>query len=95
MRDFAPEGFKKRHPRAKKKIIRTPLSAVGPDDEWSMDGHDKLAALGFEIYGIRDVWAGKYLHYRVVPSNRYASVVGVLYLECAKKCGGWCRFSTI
>ncbi|KAJ7777976.1 hypothetical protein DFH07DRAFT_766191 [Mycena maculata] len=88
MHDFEEEGFKKRHPRAKKKTNRTPLTAVGPDEEWSMDGHDKLNAAGFGVYGIRDKWAKKRLHYRVVPSNRYTAVVGVVFLECVKKCGG-------
>ncbi|KAJ7042660.1 hypothetical protein C8F04DRAFT_1076673 [Mycena alexandri] len=89
MHDLHPEGFNKRNPRAKKKkIIRQPLTAVGPDEEWSVDGHDKLNSAGFPIYGIRDKWGGKFLHYCVVPSNRYASVVGVLFLECAKKRGG-------
>ncbi|KAJ7443041.1 hypothetical protein B0H11DRAFT_2251105 [Mycena galericulata] len=89
MRDFHPEGFASRHPHAKKKKIhRQPLTSIGPDEEWSMDGHDKLNAAGFGIYGIRDKYSGNYLHYRVVPSNRYAAVVGVIFLECAKKLGG-------
>jgi hypothetical protein len=88
MHDFAGEGFQKRHPRAKKKIARQPLTAVGPDEEWSMDGHDKLNRAGFGIYGIREKWTGRYHHYRVLPSNRYAAVIGVVFLECAKKRGG-------
>ncbi|KAJ7172053.1 hypothetical protein C8R46DRAFT_1073669 [Mycena filopes] len=89
MHDFHPEGFEARHPLAKKKTInRQPLTAVGPDDEWSMDGHDKLNKAGFGIYGIRDKYGGTWLHYRVVPSNRYAAVVGVIFLECARKQGG-------
>ncbi|KAJ6609275.1 hypothetical protein B0H10DRAFT_2438663 [Mycena sp. CBHHK59/15] len=88
MHDFEDEGFSKRHPHAKKKLFRTPLTSVGPNEEWSMDGHDKLNNAGFGIYGIRDKWSGNWLHYRVVPSNRYAAVVGVLFLECVKKHGG-------
>ncbi|KAK7057068.1 hypothetical protein R3P38DRAFT_2498032 [Favolaschia claudopus] len=89
MHDFQEEGFLKRHPRSKKKtIFRTPLTSVGPHEEWSVDGHDKLNVAGFGVYGIRDKWGGTYLHYRVLPSNRYADVVGVVYLECAKKYGG-------
>ncbi|KAK7016113.1 hypothetical protein R3P38DRAFT_3321542 [Favolaschia claudopus] len=81
MHDFQEEGFLKRHPRSKKKtIFRTPLTLL--------DGHDKLNVAGFGVYGIRDKWGGTYLHYRVLPSNRYADVVGVVYLECAKKYGG-------
>lgn len=90
MHDFAGEGFQKRHPRANKKRVRTHLTAVGPDDEWSLDGHDKLNQAGFGVYGIRDKWGGRFHHYRVTPANkhRHASVVGVIYLECVKKRGG-------
>ena len=55
-----------------------------------MDGHDKLNSAGFGIYGIRDKFSGNHLHYKVLPSNRYASVVGVVFLQCAKKRGGLC-----
>ncbi|KAJ7792503.1 hypothetical protein B0H14DRAFT_2930834 [Mycena olivaceomarginata] len=81
-------GQYKRHPKRRKKIIRTPLTSIGPHEEWSMDGHDKLNRAGFGTHGIRDKWGGKFLHYRVLPSNRYAVVVGVVYLECVKKHGG-------
>lgn len=92
MHDFADSGFDKRMPTSKK-IFRSPLTGIGPDEEWSMDGHDKLRAAGFDIYGIRDKWSGKWHHYRVIPSNRYASVIGVIQLECIKKVGGESFFS--
>ncbi|KAF8213743.1 hypothetical protein K438DRAFT_1804573 [Mycena galopus ATCC 62051] len=76
MHDFEEDGFDKRNPKKGKKIVRTPLTSVGPHEEWSMDGHDKLNVAGFGVYGIRDKWA-TFLHYRVLPSNRYAVVVGV------------------
>ncbi|KAK7001070.1 hypothetical protein R3P38DRAFT_2559293 [Favolaschia claudopus] len=89
MHTFEEEGFEKRDPKAQNKTVkRSPLTAVGPHEEWSMDGHNKMNEAGFGIYGIRDKWGGRYLHYRVLPSNRYADVVGVVYLECAKKHGG-------
>jgi hypothetical protein len=88
-RTFRPEGFQKRHPRAKK-IRRSKAYAVGPDDEWSVDGHDKLLQAGFAIYGIRDKWGGRRLMYAVLPSNRLASVVGAIFLRCVKQCGGKC-----
>ncbi|KAF7373543.1 hypothetical protein MSAN_00564700 [Mycena sanguinolenta] len=88
MHAFEEDGFEKRHPRSKKSLVRTPLTSVGPHEEWSMDGHDKLNKVGFGILGLRDKWGRKYLHYRVFPSNRYADTTGVFYLECAKKHGG-------
>lgn len=86
MQDFAPEGFQNRAP-GRKVIHRTPLVSLGPNEEWSMDGHDKLAKAGFGIYGIRDKWGSLWLHYRVLPSNRYAVVIAIVILECIKKIG--------
>ena len=80
------EGFARRAP-GQKVIKRTPLLSVGPDEEWSMDGHDKLAKAGFGVYGIRDKYSGRFLHYRILCSNRYALVVGITFLECIKKYG--------
>ncbi|KAJ3897859.1 hypothetical protein F5879DRAFT_1026797 [Lentinula edodes] len=86
MQDHAPEGFQQRAPGTKV-IHQTQLHSNGPDDNWSMDGHDKLAKAGFEIYGIRDKFSGKFLYYVVLPSNRYAAVIGVVLLKCIKKYG--------
>ncbi|KAF8191859.1 hypothetical protein K438DRAFT_1935171 [Mycena galopus ATCC 62051] len=77
MHDFEEDGFDKCNPKKGKKIVRTPLTSVGPHEEWSIDGHDKLNIAGFGVYGKRDKWGTKFLHYRVLPSNRYAVVVGV------------------
>ncbi|KZP22478.1 hypothetical protein FIBSPDRAFT_1017748 [Athelia psychrophila] len=87
MRAFAPAGFEQRKPSAKK-MKRSALVSLGPNAEWSLDGHDKLMDAGFGIYGIRDKWSGKLLYYVVMPSNRYAAAVGVVYLRCVRKCGG-------
>ncbi|KZS89724.1 hypothetical protein SISNIDRAFT_416609, partial [Sistotremastrum niveocremeum HHB9708] len=87
MKAHAPEGFISRDPRSKE-IGREPLYAIGPDDEWSLDGHDKLASEGFAIYGIRDKWSGRWLSAMVVPSNRYAAVIGVIFLKLVKERGG-------
>ncbi|KAJ7477589.1 hypothetical protein FB451DRAFT_1033041 [Mycena latifolia] len=88
MHDFAGEGFKKQHPHAKKQIIHKPLTSVGPDEEWSMDGHNKLNRVGFRIYGLCEKWLKRRHHYQVLPSNRYATLVGVVFLECVKNRGG-------
>lgn len=51
MQDYAPDGFAKRAPITKA-IKRTALHSLGPNEEWSMDGHDKLNVIGFGVYGI-------------------------------------------
>lgn len=87
MHTYAPEGFHKRVPTANK-IHRTPLTSLGPNDEWSGDGHDKLNKIGFPIYGIRDKASGKWLGLWVVPNNRLAHVVAYLYLTVIEEVGG-------
>lgn len=90
MRSFAGEGFEKRRP-GHKRMTRRALVALGPNSEWSLDGHDKLWEAGFGIYGIRDKWSRFWLYYVVMPSNRYAAAVGVVFLRCVRKYGGLCR----
>lgn len=87
MKTHMPDGFEARRPGARA-MKRQPLFAIGPGDEVSVDGHDKLNCAGFSIYGVRDVWSGKWLAARVVPSNRYVAVVGVLFLELVLELGG-------
>lgn len=92
MRAFAEEGFEKRKP-GRKKITRRALVSLGPNAEWSLDGFDKLLVAGFAIYGIRDKWSRFWLYYVVVPSNRYAAAIGVIYLRCVRKYGGMSKVS--
>lgn len=87
MRELAPEGFDKREPTARK-IVRTKLVALGPNHEWSGDGHDKLASIGWPIYGVRDKYSGKWLLLKVLPNNRLARAIGYVYLQLIHKVGG-------
>ncbi|KAF5346279.1 hypothetical protein D9757_014839 [Collybiopsis confluens] len=82
-----PDGFQAREPTAKK-IKRGVLVCLGPHHEWSGDGHDKLSAIGFPIWGIRDVWSGKWLGLWVVPNNRLKIVIAYLFLLLVHKLGG-------
>jgi hypothetical protein len=79
MHIFAPEGFGKRRPEAKK-THRTQLTSTGPNEEWCGDGHDKLNKIGIEVYGIRDKASGFWLGLWPVPNNRIKEVVAYLYL---------------
>ena len=80
MKRQAPEGFAARAPTAKK-LHREPLVSLGPHHEWSADGHNKLAAIGFPIWGVRDKWSGKWLGLWVIPNNRLKDAIAYLYLE--------------
>uniref|UniRef100_A0A0W0ETQ1 Uncharacterized protein n=1 Tax=Moniliophthora roreri TaxID=221103 RepID=A0A0W0ETQ1_MONRR len=85
MQDYYPEGFQQHALGKTKAIRRTALTAIGPHKEWSMDGHDKLAAAGFPIYGIHDKWGGHHIYYQVLPSNHYTIIVRIVFLEAVKK----------
>ena len=92
MRTLDPDGFASREPTARK-IQRGTLVAVGPHDEWSCDGHDKLVKYGFPIWGVRDKWGGKWLGLWVIPNNRYKDVIAYLWLSLVKDLGGRSRAS--
>ena len=87
MRKEQPKGFELRDPTAKK-IKRSVLVCLEPHHEWSGDGHDKLSAIGFPIWGVRDVWATKWLGLWVVPNNRLKESIGYLFLKLVHEYGG-------
>ncbi|KAJ3994232.1 hypothetical protein F5050DRAFT_1800803 [Lentinula boryana] len=87
MREEDPDGFKSRDPTAKK-IKCSVLVCLGPHHEWSGDGHDKLTAIGFPIWGMHDVWSGKWLGLWVVPNNRLKETIGYLFLKLVHEYGG-------
>jgi hypothetical protein len=82
-----PEGFLGREPTAKK-IHRVPLIALGPHHQWSGDGHDKLVKIGFPVWGMRDMWTGKWLGLWTVPDNRLKFTIAYLYLSLVAELGG-------
>jgi len=87
MRDFDPESLAQRRPGAAK-IHRTQLFSAGPNEQWSIDGHDKLSAYGFGIYGIRDVYSGRFLALKAMPSNRTLVNAVWVYMDTVCKLGG-------
>ena len=87
MRLQDPEGFALRDPTSKR-IKRRPLVNIGIHEEWSGDGHDKLKRIGLAIYGIRDVWSGKWLGLWVIPDNRLKDVIAYLWLCLVEEYGG-------
>ena len=82
-----PEGVAARNPTAYQ-IRRIALQSKGPNEVWCCDGHDKLVAYGFAIWGLRDKFSRKWLGLWVVPNNRLAFVVAYQWLSVVYEVGG-------
>lgn len=87
MKKWNPSGLASRRPGTRK-IVRSPIVSIGPNEQWSIDGHDKLAKFGIGIYGIRDVYSGRMLALRAMPCNRRKEDVHLVYLETVEEAGG-------
>src|SRR2546421_2800428 len=59
----------------------------GPNQVWSIDGHDKLSAYRFQIYGIIDTYSHKILGMFIRLSNCTQITVLKYYLHTIKKFG--------
>jgi hypothetical protein len=64
-----PVGTETRKPGMKRKR-RLEYIVPGPNYLWSIDGHDKLAKYGIEIYGAIDAYSRRILWFYVGNSNR-------------------------
>jgi hypothetical protein len=63
LRLFDPEEVARRVPGLRKRRLENYITA-GPDHLWCLDGHDKLAEYGFEIYAALDAYSRKIMwHY--------------------------------
>jgi hypothetical protein len=92
MHEYCPEGYIRRHP-LHPKTVRTPLTSLGPNDEWSADGHDKLTKIGIAIYGFRDKASGCWLSLKVLPNNRFNVAIAYTYLSLVEEKGGKSNYS--
>ncbi|KAJ7687071.1 hypothetical protein B0H14DRAFT_3101474 [Mycena olivaceomarginata] len=96
MHEWFPEGPEIRFPgHNKTKILRRPLSALGPFHEVSSDGHEKLGTqalkmgdISLPIYGWKDKWTAYLLKLNVVPESRTNAVIGHLFLDFVEEIGG-------
>jgi len=59
----------------------------GPDYIWSLDGHDKLADWGFEIYAAIDAYSRKIMWIYIGISNRTGRSVLHQYLHAVEQTG--------
>ncbi|KAJ3318309.1 hypothetical protein HDU76_000866 [Blyttiomyces sp. JEL0837] len=82
LKELDPEGTEKR----KKQVLQRRIYyAVGPDDQWCSDGHDKFLPFGLGIHGCVDAWSGKWIWLRVFVTNHDPRVVGLYYLQAIKE----------
>jgi len=79
-------GITSRTPRMKKKRLDNYV-VPGPDWLWCLDGHDKLARFGIEIYGCVDAYSRKIIWFFVGSSNRTQVSVLRQYLYTVKTVG--------
>lgn len=56
----------------------------GPDDVWSVDGHDKFSRYGLTIYAAVDAHSRRLLWIYVGPANRIQICVAKQYLEAVR-----------
>lgn len=85
MKELDPVGYKRRTcdlQRRKNEYI-----VPGPDYIWSLDGHDKLAEWGIEIYGGIDAYSRFIPWMYVGISNRTPISVMIQYTQIVKQFG--------
>lgn len=64
------------------------LWSIGPDEEWSFDGHEQiLAAMDLAIYGGVDKFSRYKLGMYVVSRHQQADVGMAIFLLCVHKLG--------
>jgi hypothetical protein len=79
-------GIQSRRPQKKKKRLEN-YEVPGPDWLWCLDGHDKLAKYGIEIYACVDAYSRKIIWFYVGSSNRTQVSVVRQYLTAVKAMG--------
>jgi hypothetical protein len=86
LRLFDPEGVTRRVPGLRKKRLENYITA-GPDHLWCLDGHDKLAQYGIEIYAAVDAYSRKIIWHYCGCSNRTQLSILNQYLQAVKARG--------
>ena len=76
-----PAGVAIRSQMIGKKRARHEFHIQGPNPVLSIDGHDKLASFGFEIYGAIDAYSRYIVWCYIGISNRTAVSVNKQYLR--------------
>lgn len=83
-----PQVLASRQPGAKH-YHRHGLHSIGPNEEWSVDGHDKIVnSMGIGIWGVVDKFSRLVISYFALPNNRRADVALACYFLTVQKAGG-------
>jgi hypothetical protein len=86
LRLFDPSGVTSRLPNMRKERLDDYITE-GPDYLWCLDGHDKLAQYGIEIYAAVDAYSRKIVWFYVGSSNRTQLSVLRQYLRAIRARG--------
>ena len=70
-------------------IIHLYCYIQGPNDLWSIDGHDKLATYGIYIHGCLDAFSRRVLWCMTYVTNKNPTVVAKFFADAVRKLQGW------
>jgi hypothetical protein len=88
LREQNPDAVKARQPGAKKAHSHG-LWSIGPNEEWGVDGHEKLTqSMGISIWGVADKFTRMEMSLYATPNARVQELPPALYLRTCKKWGG-------
>ena len=83
-----PQAVESRQP-GKRNVHRAGLWSNGSNEEWGIDGHEKLThSMGISIVGITDKFSRMELMLVAMPNARVQEAVVAVYLRTVKKWGG-------
>jgi hypothetical protein len=90
-RQLDPDGVITRRPGGRKMRLENYITS-GPNFLWCLDGHDKLAQYGIQIYAAVDAYSRKIIWYYCGSSNRTAISVVRQYFNTIKLLGLYSRY---
>jgi hypothetical protein len=90
-RALDPEGVAQRQPGLRRPRLENYVTS-GPNFLWCLDGHDKLAQYGIQIYAAVDAYSRKIIWFYCGNSNRTAISVVRQYFNAVKATGLCPRF---
>jgi hypothetical protein len=84
LREFDPVGVASRTPGLRKIARQENYITAGPNEIWSLDGHDKLFPFGFGVYAGIDAFSRKILWIYVGTAHKASICVVWQYLQACR-----------